>query len=63
MQLLPVNRRQWLAVCVVTVIVLAHLALIDWAKDSLALIQSLDDDEETVVVELHESQQIGRAHV
>ena len=50
--LLPSNRRQWLAVALVVLVVLIHLALIDWANDSLALIRALDEEEETVIVEL-----------
>ena len=50
---LPSNRRQWLAVGLVALIVAIHLALIDWANDSLALIRALDEEDETVIVELH----------
>lgn len=37
----------------VALIVAIHLALIDWANDSLALIRALDEEDETVIVELH----------
>ncbi len=50
--LLPSNRRQWLAAGLIALIVLVHLALIDWAKDSLALIQALDEEDDPVIVEL-----------
>lgn len=48
----PSNRRQWLAVGLIALIVAVHLALIDWANDSLALIRALDEEDETVIVEL-----------
>jgi len=50
---LPSNRRQWLALGLITLIVAVHLALIDWANDSLALIRALDEEDDTVIVELH----------
>lgn len=36
----------------VALIVAVHLALIDWANDSLALIRALDEEDEAVIVEL-----------
>lgn len=42
-----------MALCVIGLVLLAHLALIEWARDSLALIQMLDQEDETVVVELN----------
>jgi Protein of unknown function (DUF3108) len=51
--LLPSNRRQWLAVGLIALIVAVHLALIDWANDSLALIRALDEEDDPVIVELH----------
>ena len=49
----PSNRRQWLAISLIGLIVAVHLILIDWANDSLALIRALDEEDETVIVELH----------
>ncbi len=49
----PTNRRQWLAIALIALIVVVHLALIDWANDSLALIRALDEEDDTVTVELH----------
>ena len=51
--LLTLNRKQWLAVGLIALIVAAHLALIDWANDSLALIRALDEEDDPVIVELH----------
>lgn len=48
----PSNRKQWLAMGVIGAVLLAHLMLIEWAKDSLALIQMLDEEDDTVIVEL-----------
>ena len=50
---LPSNRKQWLAIGLIALIVAVHLALIDWANDSLALIRALDEEDDTVIVELH----------
>ena len=43
----PSNRRQWLAVALIALIIAVHLALIDWANDSLALIRALDEEDDT----------------
>jgi hypothetical protein len=47
------RRRHWLALVVIALVLLAHLALIEWVSDSLALIRALDDEDDTVIVELH----------
>ncbi len=52
---LPVSRRQWLAVAIISLVVIMHLVLVDWAKDSLALIHALDEEDETVIVEFRSS--------
>ena len=51
----PSNRKQWLAVSLVALIIAVHLMLIDWANDSLALIRALDEEDDTVIVELQAS--------
>ena len=50
---LPLTRKQWLGAALILLIVLVHLALIDWANDSLALIRALDEEDDTLVVDLH----------
>ena len=51
----PSNRRQWLTISLVALIIAVHLVLIDWANDSLALIRALDEEDDTVIVELQAS--------
>ena len=43
-------------------VLLAHLMLIEWAKDSLALIQMLDEEDDTVIVELQSDKTIAETH-
>ena len=58
----PSNRRQWLAVALIGAVLLAHLMLIERAKDSLALIQMLDEEDDTVIVELQSDKTVAETH-
>jgi len=49
----PPNRKLWLPLAVIAVILIAHLLLIQWAQDSLEFMRLLDADNEPVEIVLH----------
>ena len=51
--LLPSGRKAGFMALLLLVSVLAHLFIIDWARDSLAIVSLLDDDQDVVQVTLH----------
>lgn len=51
--LLPSGRKAGFTLLILLVSVLAHLFIIQWAKDSLALVSLLDDQEDLIEVSLH----------
>lgn len=51
--LLPSGRKAGFMVLLLLVSLLAHWVIIDWARDSLALVSLLDDDDDVVQVTLH----------
>jgi hypothetical protein len=51
--LLPSGRKAGFMALLLLVSLLAHLFIIDWARDSLTIVSLLDDDEDVVQVTLH----------
>ncbi len=51
--LLPSGRKAGFMALLLLVSLLAHLFIIDWARDSLAIVSLLDDDEDVIQVTLH----------
>lgn len=51
--LLPSGRQAGFMALILLVSLLAHLFIIEWARDSLALVSLLDDEEEVIQVTLH----------
>jgi hypothetical protein len=51
--LLPSGRKAGFMALLLLVSLLAHLFIIDWARDSLAIVSLLDDDEDVMQVTLH----------
>ena len=49
----PPNRKLWLPLGVIVLILIAHLLLIQWAQDSLEFMRLLDADNEPVEISLH----------
>ena len=49
----PANRKVWLPIGVIVLILIAHLLLIQWAQDSLEFMRLLDADNEPVEISLH----------
>ena len=49
----PSNRKLWLSLGVIAMILIAHLLLIQWAQDSLEFMRLLDADNEPVEIALH----------
>ncbi len=49
----PPNRKLWLPLGVIVVILIAHLLVIQWAQDSLEFMRLLDADNEPVEIALH----------
>jgi hypothetical protein len=53
----PSNRKLWLSLGVIALILIVHLLLIQWAQDSLEFIRLLDADNEPVEIALQASTQ------
>ena len=54
--LLPSGRKAIFMAMLLFVSLLAHLFVIDWARNSLALVSHLDEDENVVQITLHTAQ-------